>query len=472
MLNKRLLKSLLLYLPVKLIPAVNGFAVVTYLYGRLNEGEYVYYSISVAVALLSAQIGGGWVGNAMVYYISTRGKKASLLINSYLTMVSASVLAAILVALGVGLYFEEYYIGVVVFILCLFQGMFYFFSAALQAVYNVTGQLCAVLIQASCQLLPLIILFHIAGAHFEFAVLAIALGFLAGTLAMLPFITAEFNLSLRLLNLKKFNSDFKDLLNYGGPMAIWTVATLFMFTIDRFVVGAYQLPNGDSYLSMKDLLLGASSLISMPLLMLLHPLIFSLFKERGFPSALIEQTIAILILAFSLFWTFWQIVGIPAFQYFSGRTVTTPTIIIFLILVTNLSACIAIYLQKRLEAHKRTITLAKLACVAALASLVLSFVLGAIFELYGVVAANVLSQLLYCWLLTRSTRKRLNIPKIIFSPILKGMSYWVIGILGWYVLSQILINLSQAWILTAWLVIYLALSIFIIKAPVFKLMDY
>lgn len=399
------------------------------------------------------------MGNALLFYLPTKHFQANFVGNCFLAVSAAAAITSLSIAIIAALTFASGSLSLLILGLCFVQILFYFCSAILQSIYNPTAQLFAVIAQGTIQFASLIMLFQILGNNFEFAITALSLGFLAGVLIMMPVIYHEFPFFNQSISAHRFKSDLREIISYGGPMSIWMLAILIIATGDRFVIGFLEIAGGDGYLSMKDLLLGVSGLISMPLLMLMHPLIFSRFRTEGFPSHLVNRAVSLLIILFCLFWTAWQIVGISLFESLSRKSMTLSIEIVFLIFYANLMGCIAIYLQKRLEVHRRTIRLAMIAVSVACFSVCSSVLLGHLYGLYGIASSYLISQTLYCIIIWSTVQKKLNIIHIFIWPTVQGILYWLVGVACWFALEFWISDLSQLTRQILWVFIFGIISI-------------
>lgn len=457
-----LLRKLIIYFPVKIIPAATGFFFIIYLYGNLGPKEYVDYSISVSISVIGAQVSGGWIGNALLFFLPVKTNKKEFVKNGFLFVLTTGVVVAGIGSLISLFLFSAAKVSILILLLCVSQTIFYFCATVLQGAFNSKTQLISVVIQALIQTVVLLFLFNEIEAQLEFALIALIAGFVSGSIIMMPAIHERYPLVINFDSKSNVIEDVKDIVRYGGPMCIWTLSILMISTGDRYIIGILDISRGNSYLSVKDLLLGASGLVSMPLLMLIHPLVFVKFRKTGFPAQLIKKSISILIILFWLFWTVWQIVGVPMFELMSKKSITVSPALIFIIFFGNAVGCVNIYLQKRLEAHHKTMRLAVIAVIVAGVSVIVGIALGAAAGLTGLAIAYLFSQLLYGMAIWGSTKKRLDFIDSILRPNVNGFLYWVIGLALWQLLNLFEVSMSAVYISLTWLLIFGSLSAYVV----------
>ncbi|HEK1688081.1 TPA: hypothetical protein SMR42_004479 [Pseudomonas putida] len=457
--NNGFLGKFVLYIPVKLLPAALTIFFIFFLYKNLSGEDYVKYSVGLACAAIAAQIGSMWVGNAFIYHFASVSNKFSFLKHSVflvstlgpLTALAAAGAAIVLVGGG------DAFLSV--WVLCLCQAYFFFLSAVCQAGFLVKHQLVAVALQALIQVGVIVSLQRGGGLTYLAAMLALALGYASAACVMLYFAVNRFRVFSRGIAPSNIRGDIKAVFTYGVALVPWTLGMLMMAASDRFVIGYLGLENGDSYLSMKDLFVGAGGLLSMPLLMLVHPLIMKRFKEGRFDASLVEGSLGFLIIAFSLLWCgIWQ-VGFELFERAVGKSVVAPTGALLLAFVGVFLNCAAVYVQKRLEVHRKMRRLAMLSLGCALVGAVLAYGGALWYGLVGVALGGMLGQALYFVVVTTSIKSKATVLKAVARPLLVACVSLVLGWGGHQVLSSLLGG-EPWWVVTGgWMLIFSVVSL-------------
>jgi O-antigen/teichoic acid export membrane protein len=412
------LRKLLLYVPVKMVPAISGIFLIFYLYRLFPEGQYVSYSVSLFCSLITAQLCAGWVGNSFIYYYSGLEDKR-LFVSNCISVVFLIAPVSSVLAATVSVYFSSAaYVFISVWLLCFGQILFFFLSSACQAGFFVKQQLVAVILQAVTQIALIVVLFKFFEVDFRFALLSLAVGYFVAAFYLLYTVLKIFGVSNPFSNIGLFKENLKLIFQYGAALSPWILGMLVMVGADRFAIGYYNVESGDAYLSLKDLFVGAAGLLSMPLLMMVHPFVIKRFREGVFAINVIESSSGFLIVSFSLLWGALYFVGFGFFEIITGKVISVSKLAILFAFIGVFLNSASVYFQKRLEVHRKMKLLAYLSMLSALISVLCAWV-GA--RYWGVVGASVgvlLAQILYFVLVTSSLIKRLDLIRSFSAPIL------------------------------------------------------
>ncbi|GEM_PF-5078503 len=412
------LRKLVLYVPVKLVPAVVGVFLVFFLFGSFPAGQYVSYSVCVLAALLSAQIFSGWVGNSLLFYFSGISNKRGFVSDGLTTVLLVAPVSAAFASAVASYFVEGDFVFAYVFGLCFSQMLFFFFGSVFQAAYLVKEQLGAVVIQAASQLLVIYFAFDLLGVDFRLALMALMVGYLSAALYLGLMIGLRYGLERPFRFSKRFYSNLKMKYEYGIALVPWMLGILVMSGVDRFAIGFYGLDHGDAYLSLKDLFVGAGGLLSMPILMVVHSVVVDKFRSGSFDSNVIEGSVGVLVYMFGSLWSVLYFVGFVFFERMTGKNFEIPILAVFIAFLTVSLACIAVYLQKRLEVHKRIKYLALFAIFSAIVAVVFSFFLGGRYGIYGVALGGAAAQLVYFLVVSRSVFRKVSFFRCIGKPML------------------------------------------------------
>lgn len=451
--------KLMIYVPVKLIPALLGIFFIFYLYKFFPKGQYVSYSIGLTCALIAAQLFAGWVGNSFIYYFPGNKNSKAFFSNCLCAILLIAPVASVLAA-SVSLSFVPgSYVFICICLLCFSQILFFFLSSVCQAGFLVKEQLLAVIFQALGQVLVLFSLFSKYGVDFRYALLALSAGYLLAAIFLLVFVIRKHGFENPFLRLDRLKEDLNAIYKYGAALSPWMLGMLVMAGSDRFVIGQYSIEHGDSYLSLKDLFVGGSGLLSMPLLMMVHPLVIRKFREGRFAASVIESSVSFLIIAFSLLWGALYFVGFDFFENITGKMIGVSKVVIFISFVSVFLNCTSVYIQKRLEVHRRLKLLAYLSLLSAVTSLVFAYIGGYFWGIYGVSIGVLSAQCLYFYLVAVSMYKRLNLYQAVAKPTAVSVLALVAGFAYYHMLQSGLSYLAW-WMKPAiWLVGFTGVSI-------------
>jgi len=452
----------LLYVPVKLLPAFLTVFFIFFLYRFFPSDDYVSYSVSVSCSLIVAQLSAMWVGNSYVYYYSAVADKKSFLSSCLYLVLLISPLASLLAGAIATVFSVAGNTFLSVVILCLSQMLFFFMSSVCQAAFLVKQQLAAVGAQLAVQLGIIYFSYISSSVSYLDAMLALSAGYSAAAFVMFYGVIRRLGVNGPQVALGELWQDVRLVYGYGAALAPWMLGMLLMAGADRFTIGYLGVPSGESYLSMKDLFVGAGGLVSMPLLMIVHPLIIKRFREGVFEGALIHSSMAFLIIAFALLWSVIEIIGFPVFELFTGKPILAPYGVLILAYIGVFLNCAAVYVQKRLEVHRRLRLMAYSAIAAALVSIVCSFVGGLFFGLYGVALGVVAGQLLYFGVVTATLIRKVDLNEGVYKPLVIAVVAIVLGYLLWLLL-ELALGGAGWWVKSlVWIILFFAFSLVLI----------
>ncbi|MCU1748474.1 lipopolysaccharide biosynthesis protein [Pseudomonas sp. 6D_7.1_Bac1] len=421
------LRKLLLYVPVKMVPALSGIFLIFFLYKYFPAGQYVSYSVSLFCSLIAAQLSAGWVGNSFIYYYTGVEDKRVFVSNCVSVILLIAPVASLLAATVSVFFVFEQYVFICVWLLCFGQILFFFLSSACQADFLVKQQLVAVLLQALAQILLIVAFFQFLDVDFRYALLALSAGYFIAAFFLLFVILKKFGVCNPFSNVDVFKDNLRLIYQYGAALSPWILGMLVVAGSDRFAIGYYGIEHGDSYLSLKDLFVGGAGLLSMPLLMMVHPFVIKRFREGVFAVRIIESSSSFLIVAFSLLWCALYFVGFDFFERVTGKTIEASKVVILFSFSGVFLNSTSVYFQKRLEVHRRMKLLAYLSMVSALVSMLFAWIGGRYWGLYGVSLGVLLAQTLYFVLVTTSMFKRLDLYRSFTLPALISSLAFFIG---------------------------------------------
>ncbi|MDS1309482.1 hypothetical protein [Marinobacter xiaoshiensis] len=399
--------KLLLYVPVKLVPAFLGIFFIFLLYSVFPEGGYVKYSVGVTSALIAAQLTTMWIGNSYIYYAAGSKSQATFFYSCFWILIVIAPAAALIAGL-VSVFFVEADAFLPVLFLCLSQSLFFFLSAVFQATFFVKHQLVAVFIQAVAQVAAVFVLFEYVAVDYKLAIASLSVGYFGAALFLLLVKIKEYGTGGFIVRMDTLRANFLAIYRYGSALSPWMLGMLVMAAADRFVIGYYNLEGGDAYLSLKDLFVGGAGLLSMPLLMMVHSLLISRFRDGRFAMEIVQASVSFLIIVFTGMWVFLQFLGLELFALITDKPEGISRGAVFLAFLAIALASASVYVQKRLEVHRKIGRLALISLACAMVSIVVGFAAGAVGGVFEVAFAAALAQLLYLVVLIKSLQKKLR----------------------------------------------------------------
>jgi len=455
---KMLLKDSLLYIPAKVLPAITTIFFISFLFRNLASSDYVAYSVIITTGLIAMQLSSGWIANSILYYFPQKQDKSVFLSDAMAVMACAGVVGTTLATLVIALHHA---MGVLACFMVLLIGqiLFYTLASVFQSSRQIAVQLMATLIQCGTQVGLIVIFFLIGKINLASAIFSFGAGFLLAALyycfklgQAYALNTATLATSLR--NLRSAN--VAEIVRYGLPLTGWLCATLLLNSVDRFFLKGSGLEvAAASYISAKDLLIGASGLITMPLLMASHPLIFKLMLDQKKEQAekIVQNNIKILTLMFTVYFTALQFSGAFFLKLFFGAKYAIDMHVLLIVLLGVFFSCVSMYTQKGLEVARRTALMASLAAIAAIGALISSWLLIPHFGLLGAALAFSSSSFCYLVLVTVAATPSL---KVWLHPadLLLPAAVWLLGAVlrslmeRWHGLLAPFYLLDMVWLLT------------------------
>ncbi|MFM1946674.1 MAG: hypothetical protein RL207_957 [Bacteroidota bacterium] len=424
-------KDILKYFPVKILPAISGLLTIFFLTRTLPISLYSNYIFLMATILLFGQLIGGWINSSVIFFYSEYENNNSL----NLFKVNVIGLQLLLFAIGsigfaVTSYFGLYDFLLVIlgFFLLLCQTFLNLLYSFLQAERRILVQIKSTAIQSIVQIIGILYCFVYQNQNLYLIVTVFLFSyFLASNYVMYcdKVYTLIFNRNT--LKLLDFTISKKILL-YGLPVCVWFFAFQFYSIGDRMLFKYFDV-NGlvGNYASFRDLSVGLSGFITMPLLMASHPIIMQISKNNVSKEqieTILSQNIKLLITLFTSVLIGVFLIGDKVFAYIVGEKYLLDNNLMFLVLITIFFSTISMYLHKGLETTGKTILMAKIALAVAGLSLIFNFLLLPNYGVLGACLVALASQLIYCFLVYNFSRDIFKI-KISYKFVFKNIFFLV-----------------------------------------------
>lgn len=351
-----MIRGLFLYLTVKIFPALSMIVYMVTMYMSFQSSEYVAYSASIAAGVIGAQLASSWIASAIIYYYPLRrGKSAFIMQVMQVSIISVSLISIVISSIFFSI-FDNLALSASVLFLTSTQGLFYVSVAFFQPERRMRAQVTSALMLSIIQLL-------FAGCTIFFGTRSLALsvagygaGFLAGLLTLLLYIrwtwfSSVFRKRLHRLAAQEPPLENSRLLAYGGPMFIWFALMLVGSYTDRFFLGQVKEPGVAGYAFTKDILIGISGFISMPIMLIAHSMIFRLFREKKEKelSQLIQFSTTLLVVLFLFAIFIYASFARVQLIYFSPDLQYVSFFRALLIGVGIMLSTLALYSQKKFE---------------------------------------------------------------------------------------------------------------------------
>ena len=390
-----------IYFVAKLVPALLGFLNIFCITRSLTPERYGEYALVITAVLISSQIFGAWITQAMLYYLP-KEKGGNEMVASlgkmtfYSTLVGMVVIVIVLLFFKVG--FEIAIAGAMVFV-C--QMYWTYLSTYHQAREQAKIQLHATFFQVGVQLSVITTLFFLAQINVLSAILSVCIGFFSGVYF---FYMQNKRDEIKILSIQKipakvFLPNVKLAFAYGGPMCAWFLFSQIYTFSDRFLLRNAGL-SGDlgRYAAVRDLLLGVISMIAMPLLMVAHPMIMRIWHERRSTTeiqALIQKNLTVIFIIGCFLTLILYDYGDVILSIAFSKKYQLKNIEYALISATILIGVASMYAHKALEVNRATISMALITAVVAIFSVGANLILVGKYGLSSIILVGLFSQILY-----------------------------------------------------------------------------
>ncbi|MDT3232527.1 hypothetical protein [Pseudomonas sp. rhizo25] len=274
-------KDTLWYLLAKVIPAVAtayGIYLISQGIGTVGYGSY---STMIVVNLFLAQLFGGWLYQAAIV-VGLRFKKFNPNFRSSLDLLLLLSISLAVISSLVIFYCLDYSLS---YMLCgaallASQMMIFFYQAQLQAYRLVSHFVWLVFLQFGIQTFLLVTFSLLEIMSFQLVIFSVSIAALLSALCYLLFSKKHLARSTEKLKFKTILKFTKLSWVYCFPVGIWLVFyNLYSFSDRVFMRHVGMDHELGMYSSSRDLLLGAVSIVSMPMLMALQPFLINTLKK-------------------------------------------------------------------------------------------------------------------------------------------------------------------------------------------------
>lgn len=445
------LRDILLYIPIKLLPAVSIFTIILYFAKHLSGSDYLSYSTGLSVSAISVQLCCGWLSAAIVFLLPISSNRELFISDSIILCVTLGFASGLIGGFITLVILQDPASAVIVFAICLTQSFYVTFNAISQADRRVIPQLIASGIFSAALLVFAILSSYLLQANQRIALASFALAYMVGLLPItIPHLLRTFQ-NIRTGTRRSYRENVVAIARYGSPLSVWAASLLILNSGEKF----FPIQSGtfETYIVTKDLLIGGSSLISMPLIMAAHPLIFRAFREGRSYIKLITSCITLLSIAFGFVWCLFYFFGFDILRSLTSKNPHEVKLEVFIIYFALYLSSLGIYIQKPLEIEFRTTTIAAISVVVAIVSLPAFFAFTPKYDALGAAITLLLSQITYIFFLT-------IISKLPALQIIKAIIIFLAVIAIGYSLKgfaeQYLSHMNRVLQTCLWLVLYFA----------------
>ncbi|MCE4248741.1 lipopolysaccharide biosynthesis protein [Riemerella anatipestifer] len=391
------------YLPVKILPAFAGLLAIYVLTKNFSQENYINYTFIISSIILVAQLFNGWLNSSVIYFFShvkQTHEEANLIKNFLFLHLIFQFFGSASVFFVVFLGLQNIYISLISMIIFLLQGGINFCTSILQSKRLIGVQVFSTSVQASIQIITLLAMSFLFRNNIEIYL----------TLFMFSYM---FSLVLLLFHRKYFKINLEDrkidkgfifkVLSYGMPICIWIFSMQFYSIGDRTLLKYLGITNSVvNYVAFKDLSIGLSGFVSMPLLMASHPIIMNLVIQKNDKKAaanVIENNINILLMLFLPCIIIIYFYGEYLLSLLLNEKYLLSPVLMVLVLLTVLMASTSVYFQKGLETSFQTKKMSIIALLVAVFSGLSNIMLLPFFGVKSVIIVGLISQLLYILLI-------------------------------------------------------------------------
>lgn len=408
-------RDTLKYLPVKILPAVAGIMTIFFLTRSLSTGVYANYSFIIAAILIFSQLISGWINSAVLFFFPDYAKtgkieelKVSVIRLQSALYVIGSIGFSILIYTGL----KELILVLGALFLLFAQTFLSLLYSFLQAERRVFIQIKSTALQSAIQLLGMLCCYLFYKNNLDFVILVLFLSYFVANLYLI-YANKMFNLIIDGFFSQRQFIKAKKIVYYGLPICLWFFASQFYAVGDRIILKYFNVSTlVGNYASFRDLAVGLSGFITMPLLMASHPILIQMWKNGANKKeieSVVSQNIMLLTTLFTPFFIGLFLVGQWVMNIVVGKEYILENYLMMLVLTAIFFGTVSMYLHKGLEVTGKTLVMAKIALSIALFSFTINCLLIPFYGVTGACIAGLLSQLLYCIFVYNVSRKEISI---------------------------------------------------------------
>ncbi|UFH46685.1 oligosaccharide flippase family protein [Flavobacterium galactosidilyticum] len=436
-------KDVLKYLPVKILPAFSGLLTIYLLTRTLSMSLYSNYAFLTAIILLFGQLISGWINSSVIFFYpeyAVNNSLDALKLNVIALQLMLYVIGAIGFAITCYIGLEDFSIILIGLLLLLSQTFLNLLYSFLQAERRVFVQIQSTSIQSVIQIIGLSICFYYYKENLYFVMGVLFLSyFVASNYVMYCDKIYGLILDKRSFSFLDFSIG-KKILFYGLPVCVWFFASQFYAIGDRVLFKYFNIHNlVGNYAAFRDLSVGLSGFITMPLLMASHPIIVQMWKTNvdiAEIEKVLTQNIKLLLTFFTPIFIGIFLVGDWVLTQVVGLEYLLDNNLMFLVVFSIFFGTVSMYLHKGLEVTGRTMLMAKIALTVAFLSLILNIFFIPMYGVKAAVLISVASQIIYCAAVYHFSKEIICI-KISYIFIYKNL---FLILCAWFISNYILIT--------------------------------
>lgn len=305
--HSKIINDSLFYYLGKLVPGLVGFFSVPLFIRLFGASVYGEYSIFISTIMLIATFSSGWIGHTFMRFYTLKEDKEGYTYFIYkiflsFNLIIASVLFIILILLNYSLIISLMIMLVYLF-LTLYSLMSLETKAKLLSKHFVTSDSIRSIVFLSTILALYFIFKKNSNVELLFLFGGNLVSYFTGSMLLKRrFFTSSYFKST--LNYKFDKKLFKELLQFGLPIALWTVTAYLLNISDRYVIKYfYSFEEVGIYSAIYDLFYKFVTLAFSPLMVAIHPIVMKLYNEGKIKKVRLYLRVSLLlqIIAFLLF---------------------------------------------------------------------------------------------------------------------------------------------------------------------------
>ncbi len=373
-------KDLIYYLPSKIIPALFGFLLIIVLTHSLAPSGYGRYAFFLALVRLMDTLLFSWLRQSILRYLqeyNAKGLGAEFerdVSSLFLVVLGIEAVVSLAMIPVMRISFDDALLIIGLFFPITTFGYLSTFCQAkrLSAFYSVSS-----VIQSGVQMLWVICFVYIARKGYQFALLAIGVGYLSGVIYLIVKGVRPGKFALHFFFSKVKRGLYKALFAYGLPMAGWLLAFQLIFQSNRIFLEKFRSATEVGlFASAYDLINGSLSLLMTPFLLATHPVVMQLWakdRDKIGIERLLERVSRYLLLFFVPVFFFILVFQEKTFAVL-GKGYGVVGWVVPIMVLSSFIAQFSMYTHKGLEVMGRTKTMLTVGVMTVFFHIVLSFI--------------------------------------------------------------------------------------------------
>jgi O-antigen/teichoic acid export membrane protein len=302
--NNKLITDSAYYYVGKIIPGLVGLFSVPVFIRLFGNAVYGEYSILISTVLLSGTFLSGWISQTYIRFYTQKNDKVLYTFFTYKILMLCNIIFIPIMFVGLILFKYSWQFSLLLTVVFFFLTVFSFLSEEKRAKLKSKNIVLADTVRALSYILSILMFYFLFSDNSKIALIILFSGNLIGYFTGSLILKSKFFGISNIVSIFKHQVSkpvFKEMLNYGLPIALWMITAYLLNISDRYIIKYYlNFENVGVYSAVYDVFYKFMTFAFMPLLMAFQPLIIKFYNEGNFEKVkrYYRYTILLLLLVF------------------------------------------------------------------------------------------------------------------------------------------------------------------------------